>query len=339
MTQWTRDAMAQRLVRYADLVPCRTAFVDTRTPGSDAKENFTIIGPGVSESADQFVHISEPHGFNIGAARQPFGCTNSQHSHETAEVFVVHSGHWRLTFGPNCEDGTLEIAPGDVVSVPTHMFRGFEKVDQGTGFLWVVLGSDNPGHVTWAPAVFEAAADHGLRLARGGRLIDTTSGEYQLREVELEPVLSAEDVAALATPPVERLLQCIARPDTIVANPASPLTGEGVSEAGVIVPRETDDGFPAGPIKGWWPHGFNLRLLRLDTGAYVPRHSRHEAEVIFVQTGTLEVSWDDESLIMGAGDTLTVPVGLAHAFRNTASVPCEAFVVRGGEAVARPVFA
>ena len=98
------------LVRYADLVPCRTAFIDTRTPGSTEKENFTIIGPGVSESPEQHVHITAKHGFNIGAARQPFGCVNSQHSHETAEVFVVHSGRWRLLFGPNREDGAIEIA-------------------------------------------------------------------------------------------------------------------------------------------------------------------------------------------------------------------------------------
>ncbi len=40
----------ERLVRYADLKPCLNAFVDTRTPGSDRKENFTIIGPGVAEN-------------------------------------------------------------------------------------------------------------------------------------------------------------------------------------------------------------------------------------------------------------------------------------------------
>ena len=129
-------AFERGLVRYGDLVPCRTAFIDTRTPGSTEKENFTIIGPGVSESPEQHVHITAKHGFNIGAARQPFGCVNSQHSHETAEVFVVHSGRWRLLFGPNREDGAIEIAPGDVASVPTRMFRGFEKVDEGVGFCW-----------------------------------------------------------------------------------------------------------------------------------------------------------------------------------------------------------
>ena len=66
--------MEPRIVRYGELMPCKTAFIDAHTPGSDQKENFTIIGGGVSESADQHVHISIPHGFNIGAAGQPPRC-------------------------------------------------------------------------------------------------------------------------------------------------------------------------------------------------------------------------------------------------------------------------
>lgn len=338
MTEWTSEAMAARLVRYADLVPCRTAFIDTRTPGSTEKENFTIIGAGVSESPDQFVHITPPHGFNIGGARQPEGCKNSQHSHETAEVFVVHSGHWRLIFGPNGEDGTLDIAPGDVMSAPTHMFRGFEKIDEGTGFIWFVLGQNDPGKVTWAPAVLEAAADFGLKLAKGGMLIDTSTGDYELRDVALETAISADAAAELITPPIDQLLQCVSRAGTALPNPASPLAGDGVVEAGVIVPVATADSFASGPIAGWWPHGFNLRELTLQSGAYVPLHSRSEAEVIFIQSGTLEVSWPGGSLFMGAGDTLSVPVSLPRAFRNTASVPCVAVVVRGTENPTMPVF-
>ena len=338
----TADAMNDRLVRYADLVPCRTAFIDTRTPGSIGKENFTIIGAGVSESADQHVHITKPHGFNIGAARQPHGCVNSQHSHDTAEVFVVHSGHWRLPFGPNKEDGFVDIGPGDVASVPIHMFRGFEKLDEGTGFLWVVLGQDDPGKVTWAPAVFEAAEGHGLKLAKGGRLIDTSVGDYRLEEAELADTTGAASAAELKTPPMERLRECVVAADAMHANPASPLAGEGVEEAGVIVPRATGDGFAAGPISGWWPHGFNLRRLTMATGAYVPSHTRAEVEVIFVHAGTLEVSWgtagEGGAIVMGAGDTLSVPVGQPHALRNTASVDMVAFVVRGGDAPALPVF-
>ena len=51
--QWTHAELSERLVRYTDLRPCLNAFVDTYTPGSDKKENFTVIGPGVAEHPDQ----------------------------------------------------------------------------------------------------------------------------------------------------------------------------------------------------------------------------------------------------------------------------------------------
>jgi mannose-6-phosphate isomerase-like protein (cupin superfamily) len=136
-----------RIVRYQDLAPCRDAFIDTRSPGSDQKENFTIIGPGVSENRNQFVHVSEPHGFNIGGARQPPRCLNSQHSHETVEVFYVHSGRWRFMTGEHGEDGDVRLEPGDLISIPTRLFRGFENVGLDTGFLWAVLGGDDPGRL------------------------------------------------------------------------------------------------------------------------------------------------------------------------------------------------
>ena len=95
----TPQDLEARIVRYGDLRPCKTAFIDAHTPGSDQKENFTIIGGGVSESPDQHVHIALPHGFNIGAAGQPPRCRNSLHSHRTAEVFFVLSGRWRFFWG------------------------------------------------------------------------------------------------------------------------------------------------------------------------------------------------------------------------------------------------
>ncbi|WP_230207000.1 cupin domain-containing protein [Novosphingobium sp. Gsoil 351] len=170
-------ALEARVVRYRDLIPCRNAFIDTRTPGSDAKENFTIIGPGVSENPEQHVHITEPHGFNIGGARQPPRCVNSQHSHDTAEVFVVHSGRWRFTFGEHGEDAQVDAEPGDIVSFPIHTFRGFENIGEETGFLWSVLGGDDPGRVLWAPEVFRMAERYGLILLENGALVDTTLGQ------------------------------------------------------------------------------------------------------------------------------------------------------------------
>jgi len=339
MTGWTQAEMEKRLVRYADLKGLRNAFIDARTPGSDRKENFTIIGPGVSENPAQVVHIPEPHGFNVGAARQPGGCVNSQHSHLTAEVFIVHSGRWRLLFGADRNDGSLDVEPGDVASVPPRMFRGFEKRDEGVGFLYVVLGGDDPGRVVWAPSVFRMADQYGLKLLKGGRLIDTTLGERVPPGAQLETPPTAELLASLTTPSPAQLARCHVSGSDITANPHSPLAGEGIEEAGVIVPVATGDGFPPGPIAGWWPHGFNVRRLLLQTGARLAPHARGEPEVIFVHGGTLEVSWPGGRISMGSGDTLSVPIGLFHGFRNTASVPMTAFIVRGGDSPEPPVFA
>ncbi|MFT4655184.1 MAG: hypothetical protein ACI82S_002844, partial [Patiriisocius sp.] len=102
-------SLKERTVRYDELKACMTAFIDTRSPGSNKKENFTIIGPGVAENPEQHVHIGIPHGFNIGGARQPAGCLNSQHSHLTEEVFLVHTGKWDFMSGVAGKDGRITL--------------------------------------------------------------------------------------------------------------------------------------------------------------------------------------------------------------------------------------
>ena len=155
--------LTDRIVRYGDLVPCRTAFIDAHTPGSDRKENFTIIGAGVSESADQHVHIRETPGFNIGAAGQPPKCRNSLHFHRTAEVFFVLEGRWRFFWGASGDDGEVVLEEGDVINIPTGIFRGFENIGTDYGMIMAVLGGDDSGGgVVWAPQVIEEAGAHGL---------------------------------------------------------------------------------------------------------------------------------------------------------------------------------
>ena len=131
----TAQEMESHIVRYDDLKPCKTAFIDTHTPGSDQKDNFTIIGPGVSESPDQHVHIYETPGFNIGAAGQPPKCINSLHSHTTAEVFFVLKGRWRFFWGRWGTAGEVIVEEGDIFNVPTGIFRAFENIGNDYGML------------------------------------------------------------------------------------------------------------------------------------------------------------------------------------------------------------
>ena len=149
----------------------------------------------------------------------------------------------------------------------------------------------------------------------------------------------AAKLKELATPPMSELAKYAVKAADMRGNPNSPLAGPGVEEAPLIGDVDAGDGFKAGPIVGHWKHDFTLRRLKLETGATIPMHSRSEQEVVFVQSGTLEFDWDGGKLIMGAGDTLTVPVGLMHGYRNPASADAIAFVIRGAAAPAAPIFA
>ncbi len=291
---WTAAAIEARVVRYADLKPCYNAFIDTRTPGSEAKENFTIIGPGVSENPEQHVHIAEPHGFNIGGARQPPGCVNSQHSHDTAESFVAHSGTWRFDLGEHGDDAQVVLYPGDVISIPTRTFRGFTNISEGSepGFLFGLLGQDDPGRVTWAPQVFDMASEYGLVLLENGSLIDTAKGQTVPEGKRAMPPTSADHVATLTRYTQDQAEALVVR----AADAPTRIIGEGA---------------PLG-----WDHGYTLdRLVDPAESATVAR-----PEVMFVHEGQLTIAWHGGELTLGAGDTMTVPVGLERKLSGEAVV-------------------
>ncbi len=332
--QWTPEAMERRLVRYSELRPCRNAFVDTYTPGSDQKENFTVIGPGVAEHPDQHVHISEPHGFNIGGARQPPGCTNSQHSHETEEVFIVHRGQWAFRWGDRCQDGEAVLGPGDCISIPVNVFRGFENVGEDVGYLFAVLGGDDPGNVLWAPDVFDKASEYGLVLLENGRLVDTTRGETVPRGLHAMPPTTREQVEAHRVMSLEEMLDCVLPERDQHDTPESDLTRAlaGVRESAMIGPDNPAEGIRAG--KMGWKHGFHVRRLDLAAGAQLPFHSRAEQEVIYLHRGALTFQWGEDTLDLAEGDVLTVPRGLMHAFHNRGEAAALAYIVRGGNAPA-----
>lgn len=302
------EALEARVVRYRDLIPCRNAFIDTRTPGSDAKENFTIIGPGVAENPDQHVHITEPHGFNIGGARQPPRCINSQHSHDTAEVFVVHSGRWRFTFGEHGEDAQVDAVPGDIVSFPTHTFRGFENIGEDLGFLWSVLGGDDPGRVLWAPEVFQLAERYGLVLLETGALVDTTAGQTVPEGIKPMPATSAEAIARLrkmrpedADEVIARLSQSRCEGEELVIGPGGQL--------------------PAAD-------GFTVSRLTLGSEQATAAAAPSQPEVTFVQRGSAQVRTAVGEISLDAGDTITVPIGLERSYRAFAD-GAELILVRG----------
>ncbi len=327
------DDLKPFILRRSDIVPCKTAFIDARTPGSDQKENYCLIGAGVAENPEQVVHINTPHGFDVGAARQPKGCKNSHHSHDTDEVFVVHQGQWKFTWGEDGSDGETVLNSGDTISIPTQLFRGFENVGDDNGFLLSVLGhlpDGTPGSVTWAPYVFEEAKKYGLVLLQSGRLIDTHAGQPIPGDQPLYMPISGEELEAFSRLTLEDMTNNICRNAEFVTQNIGGLSNNhGAQEFSVIGNQTDSEHMPAGKISR--PHNFQLRRLMLDPGASIAKHQRQEHEVIFVHRGSLKVTTDSGSFTLGTGDLFTCPIGLPRSFANEGSETADIVVVRGGD--------
>lgn len=329
--------LENRLIRYKDLNPCTNAFIDTRSPGSDRKENFTLIGPGVAENPDQHIHISIPHGFNVGGARQPSGCLNSQHSHLTEEVFIVHQGTWSFLSGVNGDDGKIVLTKGDIISLPTDIFRGFENVGDDMGYLHAVLGSDDPGRVTWAPQVFDLAKQYGLILLEDGSLVDTTLGEKIPDDKKPMPITSAEQIAEHRIVSSDEMEGIVQRSEHFTWQKNKGLAQfDGVEEAALVGAENPAEDVPASKLN--WSHDFVIRGLKLAKGAKVSDHKRFEEEVIFVHQGAFNITVDGETLELGKGDTFTTPIEAVRRFEQQGDEECILYITRRHDQPKAPVF-
>ena len=179
--------MFERIAIFSELIPSTLPFVEGRLEGHKERKNYSIVGPGVAEYSQQSVKISKPHGYNLGAVSANPKNGSGLHSHTTAEVFLIYSGKWRFYWGA---DGKNEIilGKGDIISMPTNMFRGFENAGEEEGLIFVILGNDDPGIITWVPKVLINAKETGLALLDDNSLIDLKKNEIPIGKKLLEPI-------------------------------------------------------------------------------------------------------------------------------------------------------
>lgn len=290
------SVMQPRVVRYGELKPCKTAFIDAHTPGSDQKENFTIIGGGVSESPDQHVHIRETPGFNIGAAGQPPRCRNSLHDHNTAEAFFVLKGRWRFFWGRWGTAGEVVLEEGDIFNIPTGIFRGFENIGTDYGMIKALLGGDDAGGgVHWAPQVIEEAAKHGLVLGNNGVLYDTKKGETLPHNVIPMPLMSEEELAKRGEPTTAEVVpHHVARYWDLMA----------------LADRQPVKVIGADAVLRDRP-GFEADFITRGSIPAEP-YNCDAPEVLMPMRGHWNLEWEGGSTLLDPGDTCLVPEGMAR---------------------------
>ena len=313
-----------RLIRRSDMVACKLAFIDCKMPGSVGKENYSLIGAGVTQSSDQVVNITEPHGFSLGVAAMPPGTTNNLHVHYTAEVFMVFSGTWLFRWGADGKDGEIIGKAGDVVSIPTFIFRGFSNVGEEAGWIFTALGGDDTGGIIWHPSILSIAREHGLYLTKQNMMVDTEAGAAKPQAEELLEPLDTATIQSLRRFDTEAMRRrVVARGDRAYSERAlldSMLPGHRASLAPVIGHGMSQDLDHVPPIAN--PHGFSIEWLRIAPGECVGAYKLAEKQVLLVFSGTIAITLDDHPPVQaGTQEVFSVP---GDCWRTVASVGTEA---------------
>ena len=307
--------LTRRTIRRTDWVAENAAFIDCRTPGSDRKSNYAFIGPGVSQNAKQFINLSEPHGYNVGAAGMPNGVNNNLHLHFTAEVFINFGGTFRVRWGVDGKAGEYVSHDGDIISVPAWIFRGFTNEGPDEGLLLTVLGQDVTGGIIWGPSVLKEAESYGLHLTADNRLIDTVAGDELPSDVPLIKPIKQEHIDELTPFSVEEMRGRVTAPEDrrysargllCQAVPGGNcqlalVIGYGMSEDRRQVPRLHE------------PHSFNMAWLKATPGEGMLRHRHGATSTLIVKSGVWRVTLNEgdaqESVDLGPQDMLSVLPG------------------------------
>jgi quercetin dioxygenase-like cupin family protein len=304
----------RRTIRRSDWVPCNSAFIDCRTPGSDRKENYAFIGAGVSQNAEQYVNLTENHGFNTGAAGMPNGISNNLHMHFTAEVFINLGGEFRLRWGVDGKQGEYVSHDGDVISIPTWIFRGFTNEGPDEGILFTVLGRDVTGGIIWGPSVLREAESYGLHLTADNQLIDTVAGDKLPDDVALITPMKQHYIDELTTYSVEEMRGRVVQPADRKYSPAALLStaveGGAVDVALVIGYGMTENRRQVPSIHE--PHSFNIAWVRAEAGQGVLRHRHTKTQALLIKTGRWAITLNGDpstTVTLGAGDSFSVPEG------------------------------
>ncbi len=336
--------LARRTIRRSDWVPCNSAFIDCRTPGSDRKSNYAFVGPGVSQNPNQYVNLTDPHGFNLGAAGMPNGVNNNLHLHFTAEVFINLGGEFLIRWGVDGTEGEYRCGDGDIISVPTWAFRGFTNVGPDDGILLTILGHDVTGGIIWGPAVLRDAEAHGLHLTADNQLIDTVAGDVLPDDVALIKPMPAEQIAQLRSWSVEEMRARVMAPGDRRYSERSQLCAGlpgGDGRLALVIGYGQSEDRTAQPLLHE-PHTFNVAWLKATPGEGLLTHRHQRTSVVVAKSGRWEVTLghgdEAQTTVLGQDDMLSVPVGVWRSFRlvEEAGSPAEPgtgelLIINGGD--------
>ena len=292
--------MTERIARFNELTPSTLPLVEGRIEGHKERKNYSIVGPGVAEDSQQSVKISKPHGYNLGAVSANPKNGSGLHSHTTAEVFLIYSGSWRFYWGA---DGRNEIilSKGDIISMPTNMFRGFENAGKEEGLIFVVLGNDDPGIITWVPNVLIKAKETGLALLDDNSLVDLKESKIPPNRKLLEPITN-EMLQKFDNYEINEIEKFICRFKNQTNHEID--LKNGIKLIQIIGSNFSDNKYDHLINHNT---GFNLSILKAKKGL-IEDLIFDKPTILFSQKGTWKVKIEKDEFNINSKDTFSIPL-------------------------------
>lgn len=335
------QALRERLIPFPSLQYSTEAFIDYRIPECSPKFNYALIGPGVSQNPNQPVSLRDKHGFQVGGVSMPHGKTNPPHMHFTCEVFICVRGQWEINWGFNPDKRSVRIQAGDIVSVPTWIYRGFTNVGVDDGFMFTALGGDDTGGILWGPSTLAAAAQQGVYLTEDYQLIDEQRGQRMAPPLKPLVPMTPEEIAQLRDWSPAEMAGRLVRGDALAWSTQglldSSLAGCGGQLAPVIGLGMTQDRNSQAPVAN--AHTLSIEWLALPPGGRVSRHRLAEKQVLIAVEGDLRVEVGSgeiqtEMALRGtdsAWDSYALPADVWRSLRNAGSAQARVLVLTSGD--------
>jgi mannose-6-phosphate isomerase-like protein (cupin superfamily) len=261
--------------------------------------------------------------------------------HFTAEVFICTKGRWQMHWGFDPDPLKAEIGEGDIFTVPTWIYRGFQSLGPDDAFMFTALGRDDTGGILWGPWTLEAARQQGVHLTEDYRIIDEQLGQkWNESDQRLRP-MTPQEIAALRKWTPEQMARRLVRfadldwsADALLD---SSLPGCGGAIAPVIGLGMSQDRNHLAPVQN--AHGFSIEWLRLPAGGGVSRHRLSDKQVLVVYRGQVGITIDgtDAPVTIAARgsdqgwDSYAMPADTWRSYRNTGDAEAVVLVMTPGD--------
>ena len=113
-----------------------------------------LIGAANPAEGIEAGKLAWPHGFHLRRVDFEPGAGLAPHARREQEVLYLFRGALAFEWA----DGALELAPGDVLTVPVGLEHGYRAVGADPVSAYVVRGGDQPAAPSWRAAERAAAA-------------------------------------------------------------------------------------------------------------------------------------------------------------------------------------